>query len=139
MCSVREEQVVYLVKPTTYGRFYYHKLHTLRNHANYPATASAGLERRSWMDRYRLCNSVSADLQIDGEMGLSAGFAEVMAIKTTSMYSLKQIGYAVESDFQVALNWIVNPLPRPWRWWTLFDEIDRMAQTITLVQFMYVP
>ncbi|KAL4319081.1 hypothetical protein GQ457_18G021000 [Hibiscus cannabinus] len=62
-----------------------------------------------------------------------ADFAEIMTIKTAleifieAKWAGKEV-LMVESDSQVVLNWISQPLLRPWKWWTLFEQIDRLVK-----------
>ncbi|KAL4284097.1 hypothetical protein GQ457_16G022540 [Hibiscus cannabinus] len=44
----------------------------------------------------------------------------------------------VESMSKVALNWINNPLQRPWLWWRILSEIDILVCRIKRVRFSFL-
>ncbi|KAE8697756.1 hypothetical protein F3Y22_tig00110610pilonHSYRG00266 [Hibiscus syriacus] len=73
---------------------------------------------------------------------LGPEFTEVMAIKTALLVFI-EVGWVgkaplvVELECQVALNWITPSLLRPWKWWSVFGEMDRLAKEISLRHFAY--
>ncbi|KAL4384698.1 hypothetical protein GQ457_15G025740 [Hibiscus cannabinus] len=71
-------------------------------------------------------------------------FAELMAVKTALSIFLEagwmgKVHLIIESDSQVVLNWISNPLLRPWKWWCFFDEIENLVRKLGSVNFSYIP
>ncbi|KAK9000739.1 hypothetical protein V6N11_081227 [Hibiscus sabdariffa] len=64
-----------------------------------------------------------------------ADYSELVAIKMafnlfkeTNVFGKARL--VIESDSQIVLNWLQNFLARPWKWWSLFEEIDRSLKEI---------
>ncbi|KAL4303465.1 hypothetical protein GQ457_10G000770 [Hibiscus cannabinus] len=70
-------------------------------------------------------------------------FAELLAVKLAlktfieaGLFDLVEL--VVESRSKVALNWINNPLQRPWLWWRILAEIDILVCRIKRVRFSFL-
>ncbi|KAL4383177.1 hypothetical protein GQ457_15G029590 [Hibiscus cannabinus] len=75
--------------------------------------------------------------------GSGSDFAELTAIKTAlEVFAEAEWSEAlhlvIETDSIVILNWLREWQQRPWIWWQILLEIDRMAKSIGNVQFVHV-
>ncbi|KAL4298355.1 hypothetical protein GQ457_12G021530 [Hibiscus cannabinus] len=74
---------------------------------------------------------------------LGSEFAELGAIlKALELFRaanlVGRVPLIVESDAKVILNWLSEPLQRPWRWWKIFRDIDALVTQIGNIQFQHI-
>ncbi|GMJ00607.1 hypothetical protein like AT4G29090 [Hibiscus trionum] len=73
----------------------------------------------------------------------SADFAELVALRTALEIFIEagwlgRANLVVESDSQTVLNWVANKSLRPWRWWSVFEDIDILRSQINQCTFVHV-
>ncbi|KAK9019400.1 hypothetical protein V6N11_053924 [Hibiscus sabdariffa] len=71
-------------------------------------------------------------------------YSELVAVKMvlnlfkeTNMFGKARL--VIESDSQIVLKWLQNFSTRPWKLWSLFEEIDRNLKEIPGTIFVFVP
>ncbi|KAL4347432.1 hypothetical protein GQ457_17G002530 [Hibiscus cannabinus] len=67
----------------------------------------------------------------------SGGYQDLAKSFFEANWTGKEV-FVVQSDSQVNLNWISQPLLRPWKLWPLFEQIDNLAKSLSPVQFQLV-
>ncbi|KAK9000750.1 hypothetical protein V6N11_081237 [Hibiscus sabdariffa] len=73
-----------------------------------------------------------------------ADYSELVAVKMalnlfkeTNVFGKTRL--VIESDSQIVLNWLQNFSARPWKWWCLFEVIDRSLKQIPGTVTVFVP